>query len=223
MARKWNPTNPDDIIQKYLSGTSEKAIAKQMQISRSAVRSFFIRNGIQPRGRSESMFVRMKNATPEERQRLSKAAHDKVRGMKRSKKELIERAIIRQKNKSIVGKGERLLDKWLKERGFDTIPQMAVDKFNIDIAIPPVAVELNISSWNPLTNRHDPQKIEYLTNNGWAIIYIHIKTIALLSEVQADYITSYIKQVRSDPSLIGEYRVIGRDAKLKAIGHFYHD
>lgn len=220
MAIVWNTLDKDNIIDAYINGFSEKSIAMQFNVSRGAIRNILIRNNIAIRGRSAAMFTRMSKTTFQERQNLTKAANNVIRGMKREKQELTQRAITRQKTMQYLGAGETELNQWLIKRGFITIPQMAVDSFNIDIAIPPVAVELKISTKLPLTTPYDLKKIKYLTNNQWAVIYIQISTIELLSEIQADYIARFIKQVRRNPSLIGEYRVIGRDAKLKSIGRF---
>jgi transposase len=220
MPRIGNTLNHSNIITNYLNGISEKALAEMFNVSRQVIKRILIINNIERRGRSASMYLRMANSTPDERQALSKKAHDAIRGVKRKKQELTERAITRQKTRQYIGQGEELLNQWLIKRGFKTIPQMAVDRFNIDIAIPPVAVELKISSTLPITATNDLKKIIYLTNNHWSVIYIQIKYIDMLSEIQADYIARFIKQVRSNPSLIGEYRVIGCNAKLKSRGRF---
>lgn len=223
MALIWDSINTNDAIKRYLAGESEKSVAKSLHVDRGSIRRMLIRNGVKRRNRSESMFTRMSFASPEERQAISKAAHDAVRGMKRTKNELIRRALTRQIGGQYIGRGEKELNQWLIERGLETIPQMAVNSCNIDIAIPPVAVELLITSSDPMKRFYDRKKIEYLCTHGWNVLYIHIARLEYLSEKHADYIRTYIDLVRADPSIIGEYRMIGRNADMIALRRFNTD
>lgn len=223
MSNKIIFTNENDIVSFYLEGFSEKSTAKQFKVDRGTIRKVLLRNGVKPRNRSEAMYLRMSQATPAERSYLARKAHDALRGVKRKESELIQKAITRQNTLQYVGMGEDTLNQWLIERGLKTIPQLAVDRFNIDIAIPPIAVELMIASCDPLLDRYNPKKIKYLTNNGWAVVYIHIKRLELLSEVHANQIMVFCDLVSRDPSYIGQYWVIGSDAQIKATGRFDMD
>lgn len=223
MARKIIFANENDIVSFYLEGFSEKSTAEQFKVDRGTIRKVLLRNGVKPRNRSDAMYLRMSQATPEERAQLANKAHDAVRGVKRSESALIKSAISRQQTLQYVGMGEDTLNQWLIEYGLKTIPQLAVDRFNIDIAIPPIAVELTISSQDPLLDRSNPKKIKYLTSHGWSVIYIHIKHIDYLTKNHAYEVVSFVEQVRRDPSLIGQYRVIGRYSQIKSTGRFDMD
>jgi hypothetical protein len=215
MARKWNLLDADYIVKKYISGISEKALSIELNATRGMIRRVLITSGITPRNRSAAMYQRMANATPKERSKLAEKAHDAVRGKKRSSEELIKRAISKQELMTYLGKGEEQLKNWIIERGEKVVPQLAFDRYNIDLAVGPVAVELLIGSINPLV-RGDAKKIEYLCRHGWSVLYVWLSCRGYPTEAHADYIVSYVNEVRRDPTLIGEYRMIRRDAKLAA-------
>ena len=70
----------DALIELYNSGVSVKALAKRFECSRDVIVRRLESRGITPRNRSESMYLRMGQTSPEERMRLTDAAHDAVRG-----------------------------------------------------------------------------------------------------------------------------------------------
>ncbi len=222
MPRKFMFENPDDVISAYLAGASVKSLASTYNISRDVIRKFLVEMGHPVRNRSEAMYVRMRNTTREERLKLSEKAHDAIRGKKREPSELDKRAKTRQATMQYVGNGEVELMVLLKGRGLNCIPQLAVKRFNIDIAVENVAVELVISKANPLCLRHNIAKAIELCNIGWNVIFLWLRDASLITEVQADYIASYCKQSSLDPSLRGEYRVIDCNSELRAFGCFYN-
>jgi predicted DNA-binding protein YlxM (UPF0122 family) len=221
MSVKNTSLNSNNIITAYLSGISIKKLAEINNVSRQVIYRILRENSIVPRGRSESMFVRMAHTTPEYRQKLSQKAHDAVRGMKRSHEELCKRAIVKQLNLQVAGRGERHIIEELKNRGIESVHQFAIDKFNIDVAIPYVAVELCISSSiNPFCLRHNAEKIEYLCKAGWVVIFIMIKKPSQYTSSHTDYIISKIEELSRDKTISGSYWVIGRDCKLHSTGCF---
>lgn len=223
MARKLERIDANDVIEGYKIGESCKACADRLGVSRQVISRIYRENGIKPRTRSEAMYIRMANATPEERIRLTSSAHEAVRGAKRSLSVLVQSAKTRQRTMQYLGAGETELFDMLAARGHVGIKQLAVERYNIDIGIAPVAVELLIDSRNPMDRKADRKKIEYLTKNGWCVFYIRLYHVTELREAHADYIASFLYRVSRDPSLIGEYWVIGGDCKLEARGRLYPD
>jgi hypothetical protein len=76
-------TLPDSqICARYIAGESEIALAREYNVDRRTIRKRLLENGVEPRGRSAAMFMRMKRASPEERQRIALAANVALRGTK---------------------------------------------------------------------------------------------------------------------------------------------
>jgi len=195
---------------------SEKQIAGKLGIDRNAVRRRLLEAGIKPRDRSEGMFHRMARSTDEERQRLSKAAHSAIRGVKRPHYELIKRA---EAQTRIIGIDEPPLIELLKKAGLQPIHQLAVDKFNIDIAIPPVAVEVSRLTQCPPRRHILRAKAEYLLDHHWTLIWVWLRSGSddVIDKTTANQVIALFKRTRGTPSLFGEEWVIGRHRKLPAI------
>lgn len=212
MAMKRTDINTDDIIRRYASSESIKAIAKSVNVSRHVIYRVLRENHITPRNRSEAMYVRMANTPPPERQRLVEKAHKARRGMKETHDVLIRKAKTREKTLQFVGKGERFMLDGLISRGLDAKLQRAVDRFNIDVSVGNIAVEILCAYYkNPFTRVGDAKKVKYLCEAGWLVIYVMVGKIGDITEGHIDYVASLINRFSDDPSLSGQYRVIGRD------------
>lgn len=113
------------------------------------------------------------------------------------------------------------LQAMLEARGLATTLEQASGRYNIDIAVSPVAVEVHRYSFNPLgaTRLHERKRTNYLCNRGWLVCYVWIRPRQyLLTDDAADYVVSLAEEAKRDPSLIGEYRVIRGTGELFATG-----
>lgn len=208
MAAKWHPPDLDDLLRSYDNGASVKALSDRHGVARHAIGRILRENGRGVRNRSEGMFARMAQTSPEERARLTAACHSVMRGRRRGDVEMIRRARIHQSRLSRVGKGEGVLHEWLTNRGLTVIPQQAIDRYNIDLGCLPVAVELLVNAGSPMSKATDRRKVEYLTNRGIHPIYIWVTASHPLSEAAADEVVTFYNLAKLDPSPIGKHRVI---------------
>lgn len=224
MATKITTINADNLVQRYLSGESEKALAEVLNVSRGVIRRILLSKNVKPRNRSQAMYNRMANTSKEERKRLSEAAHNAVRGRKRNPEEMNKAAITKQRKLSKLGAGELELQCRICKKGFECIPQFAFERYNIDLAFKPVAVELWSDPCNPLnqTRTHNVRKTKRLCKSCWAVIWIWTPN-GSVSESCIDYIVSFLDRANSDPSLIGQYRVIRGSGDVYARGSFNSD
>jgi len=205
-------------IRLYRDGLSEKAVAERFSVDRNVIRRLSLRANVKPRGRSESMCLRMSQTSADERRRLASAAHSAVRGRARSESELAVRALRRERTQEKIGDGERLFANWLAARGSTTSLQKAVGRYNIDVALPPVAVEIHVTSQNPLKRVQTRERIKYLADRGWHVLYVWVSKRHFLSEAAADDAVAFRKRAQCDPSPIGQYRVIRGSGELVAEG-----
>ena len=218
MSIKRTDVNTNDLIKLYRQGMSIKALSDKFNIARTGITSRLKTAGVPIRGRSEAMYLRMSQASPEERKRLTSFANDALRGSKQPEDGMVKRAKCVQQTGSKIGKNEDVLREWISDLGLDPIPQLAVNRYNIDLAIHPIAVELLCAAASPIYRTADRKKIKYLTNHGWAVLYIWVGRDGIFDTRCASYVRSYFDSVKRDPSLIGEYRVIRGSGEFYASG-----
>src|SRR5258708_5771589 len=134
----------DEAIALFQSGMSVKAIASRFNVARHVITRHLKIAGITPRNRSESMYLRMSQTNSDERVALTRASHAARKAMLTPEEWGIRQALAKQTNLSKVGDGEKLFIQWLSERGVvNCIPQQAVGKYNLDIGVAPIAVEIH--------------------------------------------------------------------------------
>lgn len=110
--------------------------------------------------------------------------------------------------------GEAALAKMLLERNLQPIPQKACGKYNIDIAVGTVAVEIMlVTSANTINGARYRKRSEYLLKSGWNILYILCRrwpNVAreAISETSADLVANFVQSTKSHPAALREYRVI---------------
>lgn len=208
MTRKHLLVNLEDLVSRYIAGESVKALAESFGVSRQWITETLIRLEVPVRGRSEAMYTRMANATPEERARLSAAAHDAVRGVKRTEASLEAFAAARERKG--IGKrspAEVELGKMLRAQGLDITHEKAVGKYNVDIATSSVAVEVLGGGWHGV--KPHGERLRHLLNRGWDVIYIWVNPIDFpLGPEAAQYVIAHAKFRERNPSMARCYRVI---------------
>ena len=201
----------DNLVKRYTIGESEKALAESFSVSRSAIRKRLLDAGIKPRNRSEAMYVRMDRATDADRAALTAACH--------SDEVLIQSALKRGKTKCAVGRGEDLLDTMLRSRGFKPKTQFPVDRYNIDLAISPVAVELSTNATNPLFDPRLQRRIVKLADLGWSTFYVWVDRVTVnLTKSAVDEAVTFIEHIRSLPAGVCEYGMVRGDGTFLTSG-----
>lgn len=212
------------IVSRYLAGESEKALAEAFNTSRPTIRKRLVDAGVTPRNRSEGMYTRMAQTTQEERQRLSAAAHDAVRGSKRTRESVVEAARRREgRINGSVSPAELLLADMLHERGVEVIHQKAVGPYNVDLAAGSVAVEVLGGGWHR-SKRHG-ERLRYLLDSGWDVIYIWDDGAKgfPLGPGAAEYVISHLEFREGDPSTPRGYGVIRGTGEVLAGGRVDRD
>ena len=211
----------DDLVRKYQSGISEKALSEALGISRPTVRRQLLEAGVEPRGRSAAMFARHAAMTAEERKALAAAAHSACRGRKKSKASLCKRAQTIQTIGAYGSKIEKRFDALMREQGNHLARQVAIGPYNCDFAAPPIAVEVLGGQWHSVGKRRSlyERKIRYLLDHGWNVILVlHDARRCPIGPGAADYVATYLDFSRSKPATVPEYRVIGGAGKEIARG-----
>lgn len=205
-----------EAIESYVSGESIKSIAHKYGVQRKTIQDHLLRNGIQPRNRSAAMFTRMAGTTKEERERLTEAAHNAVRGKPQSREFRQKMMITRSRNRieKFIGFGEDILKERLIQSGLDVIGQYPFDIYNLDLLINGnIAVEiLSSNSFNPFNKRQYLEKTKLLLERGYFVFWIvWVDKESLMGNLEN--IIADIHAICRNPSSFGQYRVVRCSAK----------
>lgn len=217
MPRKNMSINADNIISEYLSNKSIKQIAADIGYSREIVYRVLRENNIAIRNRSESMYVRMAQTSPEERKRLALAANIAKRGTHNTPEMLHKRALAHQRR---IGAFEKEFNDAIIAAGIETIPQEPFMSYNLDIGCGDIAVEIHTQKANPLTVKY-VSKLMNCVNSGKSMIYVWIPPRNLTISAECyEKVISIIKEFRSNPPSRSKYWVIRSTGELYASGSF---
>jgi hypothetical protein len=158
--------------------------------------------------------------TSEERKAITRSANEWSRGRSRSERYLISRAISHQRELDKVGIGEEELTTLLRERGYNPVPQLAVWKYNIDIAMPPIAVEVERYDSNPLGRTAFRAKLIDLLDMGWFVLVVWIRPrLKELPSIGAvNYTIALSETLDGQPTSVSQYRVIRSCGELVSAG-----
>ena len=211
--------NADYLISEYNAGKSVKAIAEQLGISRSVIVRLLNSAGIQQRNRSEAMYLRMSQTSPEERKRLALAANIAKRGLPNSTEMLQKRALAKSR---FIGKYEKEFIDALSSAGIPTFPQEPFLSYNLDIGCGNIAVEIHTQISSPLTSKHI-KKLMKCVKSGKNMVYVWITPRykkGLLTNACYEKVISIVDSVRRNPPSTCQYWVIRSTGELYARGCF---
>ena len=94
----------DYVIESHNAGRSIKSLSEEIGISRITICRHLERSNYKQKNRSEAMYQRMKDTSPEDRKKLTQKANFAVRGNKKPESGLIKRARGVEKNLNKQGK-----------------------------------------------------------------------------------------------------------------------
>lgn len=213
MARKQIPANFSDLIKRYVNGESLENIAQELHCGQSWLRFQFMKHGIHLRSRGEATKLRMEKLGVVGRLQITAAAHFAASRRKQPRSEIVlrmrNRALaLQERNSPLKGGFEYTVFKCLKRAGFPARSQRAIHGYNVDLAVPPVAVEVHVAVNNPMANPILRKRTEKLLELNWNVAYVWITRGKWFSREAADKLISIVQAVRSDPSAPCQYWVI---------------
>jgi hypothetical protein len=156
----------------YRAGTSLKGLAARAGVSRDAMSRWLDQEGQEQRGRSEAMRARWAGMADDERRELVRAAHEATRGRKASIDERARNAVTRGGMECFIGLGEDEVAGLLEGIGLDVPRQVPEGRFNIDVAVGNVAVEVVRHTNNPAKRPSQVERAEALEAAGWRVLFL---------------------------------------------------
>src|SRR3990167_6102564 len=216
------PIDTTEVVRQYREGTSVSGIARNLSLQHQRVKVTLIEAGITPHTQAEVNRRMFKAHGQEWTAAWAEKGRESVRRNGHKPSWFINQAIGHQRGLSKMGVGEQVMASWLIQRGLNPILQFAWESYNIDIGLLPVAVEVHRGASFPLHNPRERAKLKNLTNAGLHVIWIWFNDSKgrqiPLTEAAADYIITFLKESQTDPSPIGQYRVIRGTGELIAEG-----
>jgi hypothetical protein len=212
MARKRRVFDVNNLIQCYLAGETENRLSQRFGVSRPTVIRRLQDAGIARRSMGEANKLAAAQLTPEARRARARAANEARRGQRAGEREMFLKA---QRRNRRVGAGEEMLRGWLEQRGYFVDAQRPEGRYNLDLAILPIAVEVHVNAHHPSSDTRILERVEYLRDRGWHMVYVWITRRYFLSESAADKIIALLDTIRRSPSISCQYWVIrgnGEDA-----------
>lgn len=207
-----------DIAAAYQSGESEYELSLRYGVSRAVIRKRLTDSGVTVRSMSDAGKVRASKMTPEQRAAQAAAAHTAARGREHTEAERRKGAATRERQGKVGSAGEQYLIDCLRDRGLAPVPQKAVGRYNVDIAVPPVAVEVLGGGWH-LKKAIHVERTKRILNEGWHLLFVwNHEGDSALTAGAADYVFAFLQEVGGHPSTAGEYRVISGGGQLLAAG-----
>ena len=152
----------------------------------------------------------------------TKAAHEAVKGMKRTYDDLCRRAIGKEQKPPKMSRWEAMFSEWLSSNNISFTYSKACGKYNIDFAIGnSVAVELYGGAFHAegRAAARLNERIKYLFDSGWNVytIWCLSKESTIFPGCLDDFI-AFLERSRSDKSFRRQYRVIWSDGDFISAG-----
>ena len=183
--------------------------------------------GVPVRGPAEANLLRMRALSAAERQKLTAAAHEAVRGKRQSSEHRAKVARTREIKQVGVSRIEIKLMRSLRARGLSCTAQKAVGRYNIDVAInsPPIAVEIFGGGWHSKGRAaaRFRQRTNYLLNRGWTPVFIWVLRNYPLERGAIDYVVTLAEKLRRHKPARSQQHMIRGDGQLSVIGKKYFD
>lgn len=213
-------TPADIVIARYDAGESVFSISNALGIDRGSVRRRLLAGGVALRTGSEANVLRMQRMTAEERQALASSANEAVRNREHTMEHRIRKAQGKQLHRSqTVGTGENEFAQMIQDRTLRPIGrQVPVSKYNVDIALGRVAVEVHYGPHHPLSVPFIPRRIKDLIDLGWAVVYVWLTKGNFLTEAAADQAIVLCDLANGYPSPTRQYWVIRGSGEIVSAG-----
>lgn len=186
----------EDLIQAYIDGQPMSKVTARAGISDKTLKRRLEQRGIP---------IRIRSSYPA----VTGPAHAAARGRKVPMESLVAMAAGRHGSTTGASAYELELACWLAARGLVTVPQYAVGKYNVDLAVevPRVAVEVRAGGYGPRSLARWPQRVVDLLDAGWDLVEVRVRYFPLTPDL-ADKLVAYVECRRGQPAAAREHRVV---------------
>jgi len=213
-----------DIIDEYIGGESAQSLGPRYGVTGRTIGLRLAKAGVPLRTLSEAQTNRTTNEATRKAERITRYRR-KLRQSETRRNETAEfrrRASSRERSR-FDSYGEQVFDHMLRNRGFDPVPQHAVGRYNVDLAVAPVAVEILGGRWHTGNPKY-ATRTPYILNQGWHLAFVWCGNGERTpGEGAAGYVAALIDEMRRQPTAVGQYWMISGDGELLGAGSVNDD
>lgn len=214
--RKTKNLPIDKIVASYKAGSGVRAIAREYGVSGPVIEKRLRDAGVPRRSFSEAGLVRAAQMSPDERKAQAAAANRASRLRRQPMTDKLRRALALEQKGAFGSPSEEALAAMLAACGQQVTPQRAIGPYNVDLAMPPVAVEVLGGGWHSIKSAH-AERTPYILDEGWHLVMVwDHKGGSALGAGAANYIASFVDEMRRNPPGGCQYRVIAGNGQLLA-------
>lgn len=215
LTNQLRETRRQEIIDRYAKGESASKIAADLGTYHHRIIYLLEEFGVTPRNKAQAI-----KRSWDAGDRPPPVVSGWNKGLKNSIESREKQAATFAKTLGHIGKYEKDFLKSLRDAGYSPIPQHAVGPYNIDIAIPElaIAVEVQVGNVRSQSTSIRLDRLEYLFDRQWNIIILFTnKRVPFAVSKVSENLIATVEVIRTNPSIRGHYRVIGRAGEDRAI------
>ena len=216
---RWRrDVDAEAVVRAYGAGESEKAIAARLGVARSTIRARLMAARVVIRDRHAAESLKWQTL---KRDRIHVVAQLGA-AWRASRHRIVPLATLRRAAQTRarrlrhVGRYEEALRIALHARGVRMIPQHPVGRYNLDLAIRPtrVAVEV-LTAYLGAAKSAAPERLHYLFDRGWRVLILWCPTREGTPEPDAlaQHVLAFMEATRRTPPGSRQYGVIRGDGQ----------
>ncbi|MCA8335225.1 helix-turn-helix domain-containing protein [Burkholderia multivorans] len=196
------PADPLELRRRYEAGENSRQLAEALGMSRQTV--------LDRLKTTEAAHGPLTAAMNKHRDIARSKAHAAVRGRKKTEDVLANHAASQSQR---IGAGEDELIQALRERGHEVIPQWPCGRYNIDILVGSIAVELWFHSAANFLKAARPNRIKQVRNQGKSLVCIQFRRLdAFLGNL--NNLVAFLERANGDPAMLSKDWMIRCRAEL---------
>lgn len=206
----------DRIVSAYMAGASEYGLSREHQVSRGTIARVLRDAKIERRGMSDAQKTLNAQRSDVDKRSQVQAAHKAARLRRVPEIQKLRHALTIEQAGRSGSEAERSLLEMLEAKGQCVGVERAVGPYNVDLSLLPVAVEVLGGGFHGVKARHR-ERTPYILDAGWHLVMVWAyEGASALGEGAAEYLVTFVDEVRRHPPATSQYRVISGQGKLLA-------
>lgn len=211
----------EEIARRYLEGESVYALARHYHAGLQTIRDRLRDAGVPIRTRSEARLVRLMQTSAEERQAQVQVAAERRRAQPSSEEALHRQALARQRrwdDRALSAAGH-IIVRLLRSRGYKVDCFTPVGRYNVDITVGAVAIEV-LTNTRHASSKRRGDRLRSLMEHGYSVLFVRVdgRTVVPLCPQALQSIASFVAIRRRFPLQTNIFQVIRQDGKIFSFG-----
>jgi hypothetical protein len=211
----------EEIVRRFVAGESVFALAQHYHAGLQTIRRRIREAGVPLRNCSEAGLVRTAQLSAEERVTPTEAAARARRARPSSEHALHRQAVARQRrwDERALSDAGHIIVRMLKSRGYMVDCFTPVDRYNLDITVGAVAIEV-LTNARCASSKREGQRLRRIMEHGYSVIFVHVdgRTVVPLYPKALQSIASFVAIRRRFPTQTNIFQVIHHNGAIFSFG-----